>query len=75
MSTTSETLPKCEYCGQSPHHGLCPRIKRIEYSYDAAGARRTAAVDLTDPRLDRAVEKLESRLADLAERALRMRGE
>lgn len=44
--STSAVNPKCAYCGQMPHPGVCPTVKAIEYYADGTVKRvefKTAA--------------------------------
>lgn len=37
---TTNAVPKCQYCGSaSPHQGICPSVKAIEYYPDGTTKR------------------------------------
>lgn len=39
MTTTTDVGRFCEYCGNAFHHGICPKVKAMEYFPDGTVKR------------------------------------
>lgn len=46
---TTDAVPRCQYCGEPFHKGVCPRVKSIEYHDNGYTIKRVELHPLVQP--------------------------